>query len=390
MRWVLILAMLIPIGLFSMPMVSPAWSDEGAGLPPIAQPVVREGDFAVALAEALEVGNAQIESEAESDLVAVGISPPDGWMSDYPLTPDLIDALYDAVDEAADAGRLDMTKQAALEKYEGLIANLGLPIRPDEDALEPQEGPAAAYGPYSDPSVVSGYYYDEGPPEVTYYTPPGDYYYDYQWVPCPFWWNGYWFSGFFVLNDFHTFGSVVIIKRHRHRFVTRKPVTNHYYHKKREQFGDVEPMGRPEGHPLGTYYDNPRDNGFRSNQAHRGPELAYRRHSDRARPFTGNEAGWRNLSSPGFRQGALHGQTWSHGPHATGNIHRYPEIYGSNDRVRQFQGSRLNGVMGQRYANRFSGFERGGSRFVRSFSRGGGSVGLRFSGGRGFSRGRGR
>jgi hypothetical protein len=358
-------------------------------VPPIAQPVVREGDFAVALAEALEVGNAQIESEAESDLVAVGISPPDGWMSDYPLTPDLIDALYDAVDEAADAGRLDMTKQAALEKYEGLIANLGLPIRPDEDALEPQEGPAAAYGPYSDPSVVSGYYYDEGPPEVTYYTPPGDYYYDYQWVPCPFWWNGYWFSGFFVLNDFHTFGNVVIAKRHGHRSVTRKPVTNHYYNKKRERFGDVEPMGRPEGHRFGTYYDNPHDNRFRNNQAQRRPELAFKPHSESARPFTENEAGWRNLSSPGFRHGAHHGQTWSHNLDAIGRIHRYPGIYGSNDRVRQFRRSALNGAMGQTFTNRSSRFERSSSDAVRAFSQGGGFGGHGFSGSRPFSRGSG-
>jgi hypothetical protein len=59
-------------------------------------------------------------------------------------------------------------------------------------------------------------YYDEyGPPIVSYYPPPWDYGYLYSWVPCPFWWGGFGFGGYFILNDFDRHGH------HHHRF------TNH-------------------------------------------------------------------------------------------------------------------------------------------------------------------
>ena len=52
--------------------------------------------------------------------------------------------------------------------------------------------------------VVNNYYYDYGPPVVTYYPPPDPYNYLYSWVPYPFWWGpGFYFSGFFILHDFH-------------------------------------------------------------------------------------------------------------------------------------------------------------------------------------------
>ena len=58
------------------------------------------------------------------------------------------------------------------------------------------------------------YYEDYGPPIVTYYPPPWQYAYLYDWVPSPFWWRGIGFGGFFILGDFDMHG-------HHHRF------TNH-------------------------------------------------------------------------------------------------------------------------------------------------------------------
>lgn len=45
------------------------------GAPPIEQSLVREGFFAIKLAEALKVGPVKSEGEAESMLASVGIGP---------------------------------------------------------------------------------------------------------------------------------------------------------------------------------------------------------------------------------------------------------------------------------------------------------------------------
>ena len=57
--------------------------------------------------------------------------------------------------------------------------------------------------PSPGPQVVNNYYYDYGPPVITYYAPPAPYCYLYSWVPYPFWWGPrYFFPGFFILHDF--------------------------------------------------------------------------------------------------------------------------------------------------------------------------------------------
>jgi hypothetical protein len=418
MNGFLMLAMVVSLGLISVPTADQAWPEEGSGVPPVAQTVVREGDFAIALAEALGVGSAQSEAEAERDLVAVGISPPNGWISDYPVTPDVIDALYKAVGEAADAGRLNMTRQMALEKYEGLTASLDLPIRPDEDAVFPQEEPAAAYGPYSDPSVIGSYYYSEGPPLVTYYTPPWDYYYNYRWVPYPFWWNSYWFSGFFILNDFHTFRKVVIVKKHGHKFATHKRVTNHFFDKKRNRFGRVDPLDRLRGHKFGGFHHKSHGMGFWDNNAGRGSDSVSRRHAERARSFGDREINRRTNFSSGSRHDGFRGQVPTHRFDSSVRKDRNTGPFGSNDRARHFRGSGEHRGMGHRLENRSSRFEKsgaggfgrgrefrnpsfssggsrggertfskGGSTDGRGLSRGGGSGGRAFSGSRGSGRG---
>ncbi len=51
-------------------------------LPQVAQPFVREGDFVIKLVEALKMGKAEDEAQAESLLVAAGIEPRNGWGSE--------------------------------------------------------------------------------------------------------------------------------------------------------------------------------------------------------------------------------------------------------------------------------------------------------------------
>ena len=50
-----------------------------SAVPPVAQPLVREGDFAIGLVKVLEIGIPQKEADAESMLDSAGIAPRNGW-----------------------------------------------------------------------------------------------------------------------------------------------------------------------------------------------------------------------------------------------------------------------------------------------------------------------
>jgi len=146
--------------------------------PPIAQTLVREGDFAIKLAEALKIGKARSEAEAESMLASVGITPKNGWIADYPMTPDIIGELEKAVGEASDGQKLALGKNEALKALRTAAVEHELPIiaeGPDEYT----ESPPPTTPQYTTPSAIDTYYYTEGPPVVTYYPPPWDYYYMY-------------------------------------------------------------------------------------------------------------------------------------------------------------------------------------------------------------------
>ncbi len=191
-----------------------AQSDQkSAGSPPISQALVPEGDFALKLATALKLGTPNDETQAEDMLTSAGITPKNGWIADYPLTPNIIGELQNSVATAADSKRLPMEKDEALEAFQGLAAEFGLAVSPGgageyaENQLQP------------DASAINNYYYEEGPPVVSYYPPPWDYYYLYAWVPYPFWWGGFFFSGFFCLHDFHRFA---VVGHHNHL------ISNHF------------------------------------------------------------------------------------------------------------------------------------------------------------------
>ncbi len=208
--------------LLVMPAILQAQPEQAKpGPPPVEQQLVREGGFAVKLATALGLSSSKDEAEAESRLGEVGITPRNGWIADYPLTPDIVGELHKAVGAAADAKKIPIGKDEALKRFENVNAEFSLAVRPTTTAKTYENVPGEAEN-YPTPTEINNYYYEEGPPVVTYYAPPPDYYYLYEWVPYPFWWFGFWFPGFFILNDFHRTvfidNRVVFISNHFNDF----------------------------------------------------------------------------------------------------------------------------------------------------------------------------
>jgi hypothetical protein len=112
------------IFLFLIPVISygqPEQNEQKA--PPVSPGFVREGDFAIKLTEILKLGTAKNEAEAESKLATAGIAPKNGWIADYPLTPDIIGELRRAIGVALDSGKLAMKKDEALMAVQTLIDN---------------------------------------------------------------------------------------------------------------------------------------------------------------------------------------------------------------------------------------------------------------------------
>jgi len=167
-------------------------------------------------------------------LSAKGIEPKNGWIAGYPVTPDILAEIEKSVAAAAEAQNLGMGKDEAQKTVDDIVAQLGLNIRPGI----PQAPTGETQEVSPPPQVVNNYYYDYGPPVVTYYAPPYPYDYLYAWVPFPFWCSGFFFGGFFVLHDFH-----------RHIFFHNRPfvVTNHFVNPSTHRVFVVDPASRHLG-----------------------------------------------------------------------------------------------------------------------------------------------
>jgi hypothetical protein len=139
------------------------------GPPPIERRLVPEGSFAMKLAEALKIGEVKSEAEAESKLASVGIAPKNGWIADYPLTPNIIGELQNAIGEAADSGKIAMKRDEAMKVFQALIMN----IENQYAGVEPPPGRQPYPEPYDYPRYYNPNYYPY------YYTYPyffGGYY----------------------------------------------------------------------------------------------------------------------------------------------------------------------------------------------------------------------
>lgn len=304
-RFILRESMTVIASLFLLlvPVIGQAQTKEASvAPPPIGQQLVREGTFAVALASAFSLDAGENEAEAESRLGEVGIMPRNGWIADYPVTPDIIAELQKSVSDAADADKLDMNREEALKNFEEVKAGLGLSIKPYKDGDAYTCKPPKCEN-YPDPAAVNNYYADQGPPVVTYYAPPPDYYYLYGWVPSPFWWYGFWFPGFFILNDFHR--SVYI---HDRPFF----VSNHFNDIRRNRVFRVDPADRFRGRTYaGIGVTNPRS--FISTGVPGSSRVIFNG-SRRAAPtsvertLTPSSRGSRSFSAPS-RSGSFSGQS---------------------------------------------------------------------------------
>ncbi len=185
------------------------------GLPPIEQPLVREGKFAVNLATAFNLTSSQDETVAESYLASINIMPRNGWISDYPVTPDIIAEIRKSAATSASSGYLQISEADAVELVDNISVAMNLPIANNDPASENRSRSASVSSDssgYVEPSAVEDYYDDNKPAIVTYYPPPLEYAYLYDWVPSPFWWEGFGFRGFFILIDFE--------RRHHHHLIT--------------------------------------------------------------------------------------------------------------------------------------------------------------------------
>jgi len=205
-----------------------------AALPPIAAPLIREGELAMKLLPGLGLGLAPDEFTAESRLGDAGIMPRNGWMADYPVTPDIIGELRRAVSDAADAGLLSMSRDQALGQMDYVAAGLNTSTPPyGSEGAYSGAPPDAQY--YPDAAAMSNYYYTEGPPVYTYFVPPDDYYNLYSYVPYPFWSSGFYFPGYFILRDFHR-----TIRVHGRPYYC----SNHFRDRGSQRVAVVDPVAR--------------------------------------------------------------------------------------------------------------------------------------------------
>ena len=227
----------IALLLFVSPSLSYGQSPQPENPPPIEQPLLREGSLAVQLVAELGLRGANDEVMAESRLGEVGITPRNGWIADYPVTPDIIGELQKSIGDAADAGKISLSRNEAVKKLDDVTAGLALPVSPYTGPATSE--PEAENGEnYYSPTEVNNYYYNEGPPLVTYYAPPPDFYYLYAWIPYPFWCGGFWFPGFFILHDFHR----TIFVGHRAVFMS-----NHFNDVRANRVFRVDPLARFNG-----------------------------------------------------------------------------------------------------------------------------------------------
>jgi hypothetical protein len=114
------------VGFLLPSMVNAQSNQMTTGAPPVAQPLVPEGDFALKLVPTLKLGTPNSEAQAEDMLTSVGITPKNGWIAEYPVTPIIIGELQDAIVAASDANKLPMGKDEALNAFQNLIAEFGL------------------------------------------------------------------------------------------------------------------------------------------------------------------------------------------------------------------------------------------------------------------------
>lgn len=346
---------------------------QGVAAPPISQPLVTEGIFAVNLANALGVSSTSDPVEAENALAKVRVAPQNGWIGDYPMTPDLVGEVRQALDDAVLNGDLALSRDDALQRFDTATGNVDLAVQAYAGTVTETEAPTPqSCTNYPNPSSISSAYSSEGPPVVTYYCPPPDYYYQYDYVPYPFYWESFWFPGYFILHDFHRH-----VRYHGHHVL----ISNHYNDFRRHRMYRVDPVDRLHGRSFSGIGAWRHHRGFISTGRPHSPERIFNA------PRTGNVAPGRSGGTVIYRGsgGAAGGGTVFRG---SGGVvtGRTPRVGGSTGsagggRVGGFQGGPAGGAV-RSGSGGFHGGAGGGA------PRGGADGGFRggggFQGGGGF------
>ena len=237
--WTICIASLLTFSLTAGAADEGSLSSGTGSVPPVSQALVREGDFAIKLAAALELGTPTTEAEAEDLLAKADIAPLNGWLSDYPVTPQIMGQLEDAISRSASQGKVSMSIDQAVAVLHATASQLDLPIPAERTPATATGTPPPVTESRPNQQVINNYYYDAGPPIVTYYPPPYGYVYLYDWVPYPVWWYGFWFPGFYICHDFTT----VVVYQARPLVVS-----NHFHDPHTGTIGRVDPRGHRGGH----------------------------------------------------------------------------------------------------------------------------------------------
>ena len=285
--------------------------------PGVAPPLVREGDFAVKLDQALMASPPRDESTAESALAAMGIAPDNGWIADYPVTPLIISQLRKSIQKAADAGSLAMSSASAMASLRTVSDDFNLNIVAAGSSENQAAGePATASNTDVGPAGIENYYQDSGPPVITYYSPPAAYIYLYTWVPYPFQFDDLYFPGYYILNDFDTFVVVHhrraictnhVFSRRTGRVLLVHPDDGGFYRSARA-FSHVNRFGVIRHDGIMDHHDD----------AHRYHEWAHRDHAwvsshhaqaNRNHAWVSRDHGWAHGHQQGHHDGA-HGRSF--------------------------------------------------------------------------------
>ncbi len=95
----------------------------------------------------------QDEAAAEDSLARVNIAPRNGWISDYPMTPDIIEEVRDSAARAAAAGGLNMSEEGAARAVSDVSSSMNLPVTAGGGYAQPGYNPA---GNGSNPEYAGG------------------------------------------------------------------------------------------------------------------------------------------------------------------------------------------------------------------------------------------
>jgi hypothetical protein len=81
-------------------------------------------------------------------LTSAGIAPRNGWIADYPVTPDIIGELQKAIGEAVDSDKIAMNKDEAMKAFDDLIREIESQYAAVEPPPSRQPYPEPYYYPY--------------------------------------------------------------------------------------------------------------------------------------------------------------------------------------------------------------------------------------------------